>query len=401
MSPEHPARERVATEEPPVLRTVQPKESGNRPPRRVRWRTGGSTVWTASILALVAALVATALVLPNLFVGDTRNRPHVVASLPVWNLAAGTRTIAEQAASLTAASPSLYEVGREGEIVRRPQPDGVSVDDGLATLRQHDVPIVPIVSNTRDGDWDPALIQRILHNPDLVARHIEALVALVRQEGFAGVDIDYEELTSADRDAFSRFVDRLADALHSEEKTLSVDVFAKASDQGYDERNRAQDYAALGRAADQVRIMAYDRHWQGSAAGPVAPVSWVRSVLAYAVGEIPAEKVVLGIPTYGYWWDGAQAHLVSWLQAYVRSQDLGVPVLWDPAAQSPWLTYRDAEGVEHTIWFENSHSIQAKLGLAQSFGVGGVFLWLVSDEDDGVWPVVSAFADGEDLKGAW
>ena len=106
----------------------------------------------------------------------------------------------------------------------------------------------------------------------------------------------------------------------------------------------------------------------------------------------------MGIPTYGYGWVGQEGRLVSWLQAYALSENLGEPVRWDAAAQSPWLTYRDEQGVEHTVWFENTYSITAKLELARSYGVGGVFLWLVGDEDDGVWPVLSAFADGEDLR---
>jgi spore germination protein len=355
-----------------------------------------------SVVALVAVFIVMTLKLPTLFGEDPPPVPETVAvSLPVWNLDGGSRTIAAHASSFTSASPSLYEVGPAGEIVSRPQPEGVSVEDGLRTLRARDVPIVPIVSNTSDLSWNPRLIRTILHDADLVEQHIESIVTLVRQEDFAGIDIDYEELAADDRDAFSRFIARLADALHAEDKILSVDVFAKSSDQGYDDRNEAQDYAALGRAADQVRLMAYDWHWQSGPAGPIAPAGWVRSALSYAVSEIPAEKVVLGIPTYGYAWAGpvgSEGRLVSWLAAYGLSQELDVPVQWDETAQSPWFMYQDDQGVDHTIWFENSQSITAKLELAQTYRIGGVFVWLVGDEDDGIWPVIGDFADGENTK---
>ncbi|MGY1594277.1 glycosyl hydrolase family 18 protein [Geodermatophilus sp. SYSU D00708] len=350
------------------------------------------------ILGLVAVVLGTMLKFPNVFANDTPGPPHVVGAMPVWNLDRGSETIAAHASSLTGASPSLYEVAPTGEIVLRPQPDGTSVPDALDAVRSQGIPIVPIISNTRDGAWDPNLIQELLHDPDLLERHIEAIVTLVRQEDYAGIDIDYENLVSADREVFSDFVTRLADALHLDDKILAVDVFAKESDQGYDERNRAQDYAAIGRAADQVRIMAYDRHWQSSTPGPVAPLNWVRSVVAYAVEEVPPQKVVLGIPTYGYGWAGSEGQLVSWLQTYATSRNLDVPVRWDPASQTPWLTYRDADGAEHIIWFENAYSIALKLGLAQTYELGGVFLWLVGDEDDHLWPLLSSFQDGEDLQ---
>jgi spore germination protein YaaH len=346
------------------------------------------------IVLSAAALVAA----PYLLLRGDPPRPMVVASLPVWNLEKGTRTIAAQAESFGTASPSLYEVSPEGEVVARPQPEGVSADEHLATLREHGVALVPLISNTRVGNWDPALIQRILHDPALVDRHVAAIVELARREDFAGIGIDYQELVEADRNAFSAFVRRLADALHAQDRILHVEVFAKESDAGYDDRNRAQDYAAIGKAADQVRIMAYDRHWQSGPAGPVAPADWVEDVLAYAVQEIPAHKVVLDIPTHGYAWDGDGGRLISWLQAYAQAQALDVPIRWDGAAQSPWLRYRDAEGVQHTFWFENSHSIRVKLELAQSQGIGGVCLRLVGDEDDGMWPVVADFAGGAALS---
>jgi spore germination protein YaaH len=351
-----------------------------------------------AILLLAATMIVTALKLPNLFGGDPSEGPQVVASLPVWNLEGGSETITAHASSFTAASPSVYEVSPAGEIVLRPQPDGVSAADCFATLRERDVPIMPIISNTHEGAWEPQLIQTILHDPNLVQRHVDAIVTLVLEEEFAGIDIDYENLTADDRDVFSRFIAQLADALHAEDKILSVDVFAKESDEGYDARNLAQDYAALGRAADQVRLMAYDRHWQTSPAGPIAPLNWVRSVLSYAVSEIPKHKIVLGLPTYGYNWIEDNGQLVSWQQAYGLSQKLDVPVRWDPAAQSPWLTYQDEQGVRRTIWFENTFSITTKLELAQSYDIGGVFLWLVGDEDDGVWPVISDFANGETVQ---
>ena len=144
----------------------------------------------------------------------------------------------------------------------------------------------------------------MLHSPELMAAHVTAIVALVQRNQYAGIDLDYENLHAADRQAFSTFVTRLAHALHAKGKVLSVAVFAKTTNAGTDPRNVAQDYAAIGRAADQVRLMAYDYHWESSAPGPVAPISWVRAVLRYAKTQIPASKIILGVPLYGYDWVG-------------------------------------------------------------------------------------------------
>ena len=365
-------------------------------PHRVR-RVRRSALSVVTVVVLAAVLLSAGRVEPRPADAQEARPPDVAASLPVWNLAGGSQTIGAHAAALTAASPNLYEVAADGSVVQRQQPTGVVAPEQLELLRRRGVPLVPTITNTRDGSWDPQLIAALLRDPVLVDGHVQAITGLVQRQGFAGIDIDYEDLRAADRDVFTAFVQELAGALHAVDKVLTVDVFAKDSDAGYDERNLAQDYAALGAAADNVRLMAYDWHWVTSEAGPIAPVDWVDRVLTYAVHEIPASKVVLGVPTYGYGWGPEGGELVSWLQAYGLSEQHQVPVNWDQTGQSPWLVYRDADGAERTVWFENAYSVKAKLGLAQRYRLGGVYLWLVGDEDDGLWQVVDDYRRGVDM----
>ena len=97
-------------------------------------------------------------------------------------------------------------------------------------------------------------------------------MALVRQHHYAGIDIDYEKLRAGDRQVFTAFISELAAALHARGKVLSVALFAKTTNAGYAPRNMAQDYAAIGRVADQVRIMTYD-----ITGPPPGPARWHRS----------------------------------------------------------------------------------------------------------------------------
>ena len=225
----------------------------------------------------------------------------------------------------------------------------------------------------------------MLHSPELMAAQVAAIVALVQRNHYAGIDLDYENLHAADRQAFTAFVARLAHALHAKGKVLSVAVFAKTTNAGTDPRNLAQDYAAIGRAADQVRLMAYDYHWQTSPPGPVAPVSWVRAVLRYAKTQIPASKIILGVPLYGYDWVGHHGTGISWLQALRLSRQYHATARYDQASQTPWFSYRDAAGRQHTVWFENAASSRAKFGAAQGAQIGGVYLWMYGYEDGGTW----------------
>lgn len=102
-------------------------------------------------------------------------------------------------------------------------------------------------------------------------------------------------LRSSDRDAYAAFVGTLADRLRAVDRRLTVTVQAKTADQGTGDFHAAQDYEALGAAADEVRVMAYDHHWSTSDPGPIAPLGWVEDVVEYTLSRVPPEKVSLGI----------------------------------------------------------------------------------------------------------
>jgi len=252
-------------------------------------------------------------------------------------------------------------------------------------LRAKGLRIVPTIANITAGIWSYQPVARMLNSPTLRDQHVAAIVALVVSHNYAGIDIDYENLHATDRQAFTLFVTRLASALHARNKILSVALFAKTTNAGYAPRNVAQDYAAIGRVVDQVRLMAYDFHWASSPPGPVAPVSWISAVLRYAKTQIPAAKIVLGVPLYGYDWSGGHGTGLSWLQATRLASKYHATVHYDTVAQAPWFSYTDGSGHPHTVWFENSGSSKAKFSLAQRAGIAGVYLWMYGAEDTGTW----------------
>lgn len=259
------------------------------------------------------------------------------------------------------------------------------INADIARLRAAGMKIVPSLADVTAGRWSYQPVDRMLHSPALMARQIDAIVRLVEANHYAGIDVDYEQLRAGDRRDFTTFCERLAAALHARGKVLSVALFAKASNAGDSPTNVAQDYRALGRAADQVRLMGYDYHWASSAPGPIAPVDWLRDVLRYARTQIPAGKIVLGIPLYGYDWTGGHGAVVSWLQALRLSREYHAPPRYDTSAQAPWFTYTDSAGRKHTVWFENAASSRAKFAVAQGAGIGGVYLWMFGYEDTGTW----------------
>jgi spore germination protein YaaH len=360
-----------------------------RPPRR-RWcrrfRPSGG-LWLLLPL-LIIGVVAVVLV-TNLPAAAPATSPVVVVSMPYWNIDNATSSVLANRGDVNEVSPWVYGLDTRGDIVNQyPAGQRTSVAGDMARLRAAGLRIVPTLANVVGGDFAYQPIAAILHDPRRTEAHIDAIVNLVVRNDFTGVDIDYEDLHGGDRQAFTAFLTELATALHAHHKVLSAALFAKTTDAGYDQRNVAQDYAAIGKVVDQVRLMGYDYHWASSPPGPVAPVTWIRPVLAYARTQIAPAKIVLGVPMYGYDWVGDKGTTITWLQALRLAKQYGVRSRFDKSSQTPWFTYTDAAGRKHVVWFENAASVTAKLNAAQGAGIAGVYLWLYGYEDKGVWPAL-------------
>jgi spore germination protein len=343
--------------------------------------------WLAVVLA--GAVAAAVSLLP--FSGPAaRPARAVVASLPFWDIRNGTATVLAHRHDFTEVSPFIYGLAASGRIEPQYAPaQAATVSAAITRLRQAGLPVVPTLANITAGKWSYSPVARMLHDPALARRQVAEIVTLVRAHRYAGIDIDYENLHAADRQAFTEFITALAAALHRHGKTLSVAVFAKTSDAGYGAANLAQNYAALGRAADQMRVMAYNYHWSTSPPGPVAPIGWVRAVLRYARTQIPASKIILGVPLYGYDWSGGRGAALSWLRAFQLATRYHTRPRYDAAAQEPWFSYTTS-GRRHVVWFENQASSRAKFEAVAGTGAGGVFLWMFGYEDGRTWGALHA-----------
>jgi spore germination protein len=262
------------------------------------------------------------------------------------------------------------------------------VDDSaaaVAALRAGGARVLPAVANYRDKTWDRTVVAGLLADPARRHAHVARIRELVRQRGFDGIDVDYEHLATADRAGFTALVSELAAGLHADGKLLAVTLHPKSSEPGPQPKNRAQDYAAVGRVADEVRIMMYDYHWDTSTPGALAPIGWVRRVMTWAATQVPRPKLVLGVATYGYDWVGGRGTSLMWSEITRRARAVGATAGYDTTVQAPWFRYVDAGGAAHTVWYEDARSTAAKRAVVRELGLGGMHYWRLGGEDPGTW----------------
>jgi cellulose synthase/poly-beta-1,6-N-acetylglucosamine synthase-like glycosyltransferase/spore germination protein YaaH len=267
----------------------------------------------------------------------------------------------------------------------------ISIDD---PVRQQEVltfvqqtrptlPIVPLINNFNADtqEWDGNTLGRMLNNPTARATNIQALLNFVQGNKFAGVSIDYENISASDQPALLAYMGELFAKFHP--LGLEVSLSVPANDDSY-------DYKALSQSVDYLILMAYDEHWNGSEPGPVASQPWFADELQRRFAEVDPAKYIIGIGSYGYDWalSTNQASEVSFQQAVQGAEKYGATISLDPAALNPTYTYSDATGEKHQVWYLDALSAFNEVAAAHSYAVHGCALWRMGSEDPSTWNVL-------------
>lgn len=243
-------------------------------------------------------------------------------------------------------------------------------------------PVLTLTPLGADGRFNNRLIQSVVNSPEYTQNLIDNLLAVMGEKGYQGVDIDFEYILASDRDAFTLFVRQVADTMRTYGYHTSVALAPKTSSEQQGLLYEGKDYRALGEAADHVLLMTYE--W-GYTYGPpmaVAPINQVRRVVEYALTQIPAEKIDLGIPNYGYDWPlpyergVTKATTVNNVQAVRIAIAQGAVIRFDETAMSPYFTYTQ-DGTEHEVWFEDVRSLQEKFNLIDEYALRGCGYWQI------------------------
>ena len=279
--------------------------------------------------------------------------------------------------SITFLSIFSYHVTATGELV--------ALNDNRVIRAAKDsntLPMLVVTNIGATGRFDSDLAHTILSNEMLQDRLISNLITLLRNKGYAGVDIDFEYVYPMDKDLYNAFLEKAVEKLHEEEFIVTTAVAPKVRENQTGVLYEAHDYVKHGQLADHVIIMTYE--W-GYTYGPpmaVAPLNQVERVIQYAVTAIPSKKILMGIPNYGYDWTlpyepGRPAKSISNTDAVALAVEKGVEIQFDPVAKAPYFYYKDDNGSLHVVWFEDARSIQAKLELVTKYDLGGVSFWTI------------------------
>lgn len=254
-------------------------------------------------------------------------------------------------------------------------------------------PAITLTPFGEDGQFNNNLISKLIRNDEAVANLTEQLKQIMLEKGFRALDVDFEFILQEDRDVFTDFVAGLTRELNPLGYQVYVDLAPKTSATQQGLLYAGKDYGGLGAAANGVLIMTYE--W-GYAYGPpmaVAPIDQVRRVVEYALTEIPAEKISLGIPNYGYDWTlpyvrgGLRATTIGNVEAVRIAADNNAEIEFDNVAQAPFFYYYE-NGQQHVVWFEDVRSMGAKFDLIEEYNLRGAGYWTIMQWFQANWTLL-------------
>ncbi len=334
------------------------------------------------------------------------NQPKVIGFQPFWLLARADRPYEDFINTYTYFELTLDNDGSIHKLVnpQEEEPGWTTLrterfQEKLTKLQKQDVQASLLIHSAND-----ATISALLKDPE---KHAQNLVAetspLMKEYGFNDLNLDIESFKPASQSAqlaYTQFVKEVKNGLEQEDLgTLSVEITAISLFEP-----RLTQVEELGKIADYIVLMAYDFHYIRSYfTGPVSPVSGapevreldVEMTLQETLDKVPAEKVILALPFYGYEWEtisdqpgaatipggGATASHERIMELVNDCPECSLE--YDETARQPYIIFPDGE-FYHQIYFESQRSLQEKIELAEKYELGGVALWALGYEGEGL-----------------
>ncbi len=245
-------------------------------------------------------------------------------------------------------------------------------------------------------------IDQLLDNPVTNANNLmDAVTPLMKRYGFTDLNVDVESVIPASdsaRENFTTFIKTVKSGLDAENLgTLTVDVSPIVLIEKY-----LINVKEISPFIDNLVLMTYDFHYPGSSVtGPVGQNRGggveaeydSETAVKEALKIIPASKIILGIPLYGYQWetlgDTPRSAIIpgtGFVASAGRVEELlkncaSCSASLDSFGEEPYVIYKNQDTGTYTqIFYADKNSVSAKIKLATQYHLGGAALWALGYE---------------------
>lgn len=217
--------------------------------------------------------------------------------------------------------------------------------------RQHDVKVIVSMRDEVAGRFSAAIAN---HRSELA----DNLLNYVRDNNLDGFDIDYEDWTGSN--TARNLIAFVKELYEKKDEGMIQTCAVNVTDRGYTkEWHKYFDY---------INIMAYDWHGPWNNEGQHSPYDEsIRSVQFWEnTMEAPAEKLVLGVPFYGYSWNDDDMPGKD----YRYSQIL---------AKYPDEDVAGRDQIDK-LYYNGKTTIERKCNWAKENKIGGIMIWQIGQD---------------------
>lgn len=325
---------------------------------------------------------------------DAKNPKVVPKGKPTSRVVAGFYATYEEAGyqSLVANGRKLTHLMPEWLHL---QPDGTTLDfedfdlaknpkniDVLKTSREYGLQIQPILNNASGGDFDAERVRALLASPEKQQRLAIAVATWLKQQGFQGLNVDFENLHGDDYPRLVPFLKLLHAAFAPANLKISIDL----------EADKDLPLKDIAEQCDFVVLMAYDQHSGEDPPGPIAGIDWTQEKLDTALKTIDPDKLVMGVGAFAYDWtvgSNAVAKSMSYQEALLNAEsEEGKPediVDFDSKSLNSNFEYEDEDGKRHKVWFLDAITAFNQWKFIGEDDLRGSAIWVLGQEDPSVW----------------
>jgi len=209
---------------------------------------------------------------------------------------------------------------------------------------------------------------------------IANILYLVNSKDLDGVNIDFEYVgnpSEATRNGFTRFITNLNAELKRQNpnSSLTIDTYlASGADKGI------FDIPALALNSDAFIIMGYDMHTPNGEEGAVAAMGGETNIIGYVqnfLEKVDPSKIILAVPYYGYAWPTNSSSGSTKVLPYaeIAQNNQNAQLTWNETTQTPSYKYKDTDGIERTVYFDNVRSLAIKYDFINKKNLKGVGIW--------------------------
>jgi peptidoglycan-N-acetylglucosamine deacetylase len=257
-------------------------------------------------------------------------------------------------------------------------------------LTRPQVRILPMVQNLVNEQWEHDLLARNIADEQHRQNLIRTLTSFVEDNKFAGICVDFEEPPTSSQANLLTFMQELHTTFAA--KNLLVVQAVPFDDPDW-------NYKAYSAANDYLMLMAYDQHWTGSDAGPVAAQDWFEQKLIARMHDLDASKTIIALGNYGYNWNDANknADEVTFQEALITARESSTAPVFDSATRNPYFEYDEEDNSHHKVWFLDAVTAYNEMRAASGYKPAGFGIWRLGSEDPSIWSILGTQNSSPDL----